>query len=208
MSRPFTFLLFSLLFWLFAGEASAEVRRCVTPDGKVVFTDRACLDLGGVERPQHASPSPGATRVYRSGCARNLEELVFELTTAIDARDANRLASVYHWAGMAGSTGYEVWNRLDRVAKRPLVDIVPVMPASPVASPTSILADENLGGNRVDDGSAEKKTGPLEDERYPQAAARRTPIGLRIEQTLGNSSTPSRTVFELTRHFGCWWVRF
>ena len=28
-----------------------------------------------------------------------------------------------------------------------------------------------------------------------------------LEQTLGNGSTPSRTVFGLRKHLGCWWVR-
>ena len=32
-------------------------------------------------------------------------------------------------------------------------------------------------------------------------------IGLRVEQTLRNGSTPSRTVFGLRRHLDCWWVR-
>ena len=33
------------------------------------------------------------------------------------------------------------------------------------------------------------------DGYYPQTAARQRPIGLRLEQTLKNGSTPSRTVF-------------
>jgi hypothetical protein len=31
---------------------------------------------------------------------------------------------------------------------------------------------------------------------------------LRVEQTLANGATPSRTVFGLTHYFGCWWIRF
>jgi hypothetical protein len=37
---------------------------------------------------------------------------------------------------------------------------------------------------------------------------RRNPVALRVEQTVGNSATPARTVFGLTHYFGCWWVRF
>ncbi|HEY0662129.1 MAG TPA: hypothetical protein VGD21_12515 [Lysobacter sp.] len=177
------------------------------PDGRSVFTDRACTDIGAVERLPRAEASGGAARAYRGGCARNLQDLVFEVTTAIDARDANRLANVYHWPGMSGSTAYAIWNRLDMVVNRPLVDIAPVMPRSP--EPEPIIVD----GNDMDvatEAPAEraKRADPLDGDLYPQTTVRRTPIGLRVEQTLGKSSTPSRTVFGLTRHFGCWWIRF
>ena len=119
-------------------------------------------------------------QAYRGGCARNLQDLVFEITTAIDSRDANRLASVYHWTGMSSGQAYAVLARLDGVVKRPLVDIAPVMPAS-----------------------AEGVDGDL----YPQTTVRRAPVGLRIEQTLANGSTPSHTVFGLHRHLDCWWIK-
>ena len=32
------------------------------------------------------------------------------------------------------------------------------------------------------------------------------PIGLRIEQTLGSTATPARTVFGLRRQYGCFWI--
>jgi len=70
-------------------------------------------------------------------------------------------------------------DRLDMIAQRPLVDIVPVYPAS----------EQD------------------EDDDYAQATVRRAPIGLRLEQTLSNgSSTPSRTMLGLRRYLGCWWV--
>ena len=160
--------------------APAQVRRCTTPDGSTVFTDRRCADIGGVERLPRARAGGGARQPYRGGCARNLRDLVFEITTAIDSHDANRLASVYHWTGMSSSQGYAVLARLDGLVKRPLVDIAPVMPA------TADGVDGNL---------------------YPQTTVRRAPVGLRIDQTLANGSTPSRTVFGLHRHFECWWIK-
>jgi hypothetical protein len=36
----------------------------------------------------------------------------------------------------------------------------------------------------------------------------RAPVGLRLEQTLANGNTPSRTVFSLRRHLDCWWISF
>lgn len=161
--------------------ASAQVRRCTGPDGSTVFTDRRCSDIGGVERLPREGPSGGVRQPYRGGCARNLQDLVFEITTAIDTHDPNRLASVYHWSGMSSQQGYAVLGRLQGVVKRPLVDIAPVMPASR-------------------DG--------VDGELYPQTTVRRAPVGLRIDQTLANGITPSRTVFGLRKHFDCWWVSF
>jgi hypothetical protein len=209
MPRFARFLVLSLLLlpWLCPQHASAQVRRCVTPDGRVIFTDRACADIGAVERVPRPEESGGASRVYRGGCARNLQDLVFEMTTAIDTRDANRLASIYHWAGMSGRAGYAIWNQLDAIANRPLVDIAPVMPGTPEPEPIAV------GGSvpGVDTQAPVEQTNnaaTIDGDLYPQTTVRRTPIGLRVEQTLGKGGTPSRTVFGLTRHFGCWWIRF
>src|SRR5688500_2950938 len=72
---------------------SSGVRRCETASGAVIFTDRKCTDVNATERVPQAGAA-NAARVYRGGCARNLQDLVFEITTAIDAQDANRLAGV------------------------------------------------------------------------------------------------------------------
>lgn len=159
--------------------AAAQVRRCSGPDGGTVYTDRRCADIGGIERLPRDRATTAASSVYRGGCARNLQDLVYEITTAIDSRDANRLASVYHWTGMTSRQGYAVLARLDGVVKRPLVDISPVIPGS--------------------DG--------VDGDLYPQTTVRRAPVALRIDQTLANGSTPSRTVFGLHRYFECWWIK-
>ena len=172
-------LLLTALPW--QPSASAQVRRCTGPDGSTVFTDRRCSDIGGVERLPREGAAGSVRQPYRGGCARNLQDLVFEITTAIDTHDANRLASVYHWPGMSSQQGYAVLSRLEGVVKRPLVDIAPVMPASP-------------------DG--------VDGDLYPQASVRKAPVGLRIDQTLANGITPSRTVFGLRRNFDCWWVSY
>lgn len=217
--RPVLLVLFLACLWRPAPVA-AEVRRCETPSGAVIFTDRKCTDVGATERVPHAGAATAA-RVYRGGCARNLQDLVFEITTAIDAQDANRLAGVYHWAGMSGTAGYQLWSRLDAIARRPLVDIVPVMPSTPSppipTAPAPSAATGITTGDAAPGGWAPPQVptptptsapAPAPDPQlYPQTSVRRTPVALRIEQTLGSSATPSRTVFGLVRHFGCWWVR-
>lgn len=178
MTHPPGFrLLLPLLLLAACATAQAQVRRCTATNGATVFTDRRCQDIGAIERLPQASAASGA-RLYRSSCSRNLQDLVYELTTAIDSRDVNRLAGVYQWTGASTRAGYVLMQRLEAIAQRPLVDIVPVYPAS-------------VEG---------------EDDYYPQTTVRRRPIGLRLEQTLANGSTPSHTVLGLRRSFGCWWV--
>ena len=164
----------------FPATASAQVRECIDPGGTPVFTDRQCSDIGAAERKRTAQRTSPSVRLHQGGCDRNLQDHVYEMTTAIDGQDANRLAAVYHWAGMSGRTGYSILDRLDAITQRPLVDIIPVMPMTP----------EGLDGFY-----------------YPQASVRQQPIGLRVEQTLANGSTPSSTTFGLQRHLGCWWIK-
>lgn len=201
------FLIAGLLVALWPSAAQAQVRRCVTASGQTVFTDRKCDEVDAVERlPRNESPS-GARVERAGGCARTLQDLVFEMTSAIDARDANRLASVYHWPGTSAEAGYRIWTRLDAIANRPLVDIVPVMPYSrPHADPAADGSGDT--GTSNDTGTTSPAQGADDPELYPQTTVRRAPVALRVEQTLGTTATPARTVFGLTHYFGCWWVRF
>lgn len=211
--------------------AHAQIRRCTAADGTSVFTDRRCEDLGSVSRRPHtAAAGLGRPASYRPRCMRSVDELVFEMGLAFDNQDANRLAGLYHWTGMSSSSGYAVAERLDRLVHRPLVGIVPVMPEpiTPEPTPTSLPATETgdaaapaalpASGDWSDWGRplppTPEPTPPARtDARSPTpspsaaAAPPRRPVALRVEQTLSNGSTPSSTVFGLTRHFGCWWIR-
>lgn len=182
--------------------ARADVRRCETAAGQIIFTDRRCDEVHAVERLPRGD-APRGTQLHRAGgCAHTLQDLVFEMTGAIDARDANRLAGIYHWPGTSADMGYRIWTRLDAIANWPLVDIVPVMPSSRPPS------DSLTSSATSNDASTATQTQAVDAELYPQTAVRRNPVALRVEQTLGSSATPVRTVFGLTHYFGCWWVRF
>lgn len=181
---PLVFVLVLAACW--PAPAVPQVRRCTTPDGTSVFTDQKCTELGASERLPRASS--GGLRLHRTGCSRNLQDLVYEMTTAIDAQDANRLASVYHWVGISSDGAASLMSRLDAIVHRPLVDIVPI-----TARPPEDVEIPNDSGNEPTD-------------YYPQTTVQAPPVALRVEQTLANGSTPSRTVFGLRRHFDCWWV--
>ncbi|WP_158601758.1 DUF4124 domain-containing protein [Solilutibacter pythonis] len=162
-----------------------QVRRCTAADGGVVMTDQPCAAIGAAER---LPPQAGATaleRPNRNGCMRDLEALSFEVAAAIDLRDANRLAGVYHWAGIDTRGGYQVMQRLETIVKRPLVDIGPV------------------GGG----GDAEPTWAGDTDGHLASARPRkRAPSGLRILQSAGHDGQTRAIVFALRRHLGCLWI--
>jgi hypothetical protein len=186
---PPAFLHLSLLLLLLGcGTAQAQIRRCTGSDGTTIYTDRRCQDLGAVERIPDASGARRG-RMAANTCPRNLQDLIYQLSDAIGSRDVNRLASVYYWAGQSTRNGYALMRRLDAIAQRPLADIVPVYPRRADTYPNA-------------DGDSDDGTGMA----YPQTTVQQAPIGLRLEQTLANGSTPSRTFLGLRRAYGCWWV--
>ena len=214
-SRCLILALLSAAAW-WPSHAAAQVRRCTGPDGNAVYTDRPCEYIGAVERVPHAQAGQAMNSRRYGGCARNIRDLVYEMTSAFDARDANRLAGVVHWAGMSTRTAYGLMGRLDALAKRPLIDIVPVYArvyeTEPTLAPDAAAGDVSvpfsLEGHGQDIPGEEAPAPPPDPDYYPQQAVRRgAPVALRIEQTLGDGATPSRSVFGLQRHMGCWWIR-
>lgn len=182
--------------------AEAQIRRCTTPDGGTVYTDRSCSELGAVEnRPQAGAGESPALR-WRGGCSRRLQDLVFEVTAAIDARDTNRLARSYDFSGMGHASGYAMIERLDAIAQRPLVNISALRPAAPAPVPAPVPAPWTGGGQAV---------APLAAPAGGTAAAAtpapsRRPVALRIDQVLSDGITPATTTFGLRRRMDCWWI--
>lgn len=189
------------------------MNRCTGPGGSTIYTDRPCDSIGASARlPRGAGPgNVGGAR--RGGCARSLQELIHDITNAIDTRDVNRLGAVYHWPGHSPESGYRVLDQLQAIVDRPLVDIVPLHGSAPVIvaeaapqPPAAPAADAPPPAEPT----ASAATAPTTASETPARPAilRRVPVGLRLEQTLGNGSTPSRTVFGLRRHLDCWWITF
>ena len=187
--RVLILLLLLACLVLDAGAVQAQVRQCTGADGSMVYTDRRCADIGATER----ALTPGVTIASRSrlpqGCARSVQDLVYALSNAIYASDVNQLAGVYDWVGMSTGNGYRLMARLEAIAKRPLVDVQPMYSGGGDAYADIVEFDAQTG---------ELITKPPRKPRL---------TGLRVEQTLSNGSTPSRTVFGLRRHLDCWWVR-
>ena len=192
MHRP-ALLLLLLIAGLFApGIVHAQVKRCTAADGTLVYTDRKCDDIGAIERIAPSPMSGGSAMAghYRNVCARTVQDLVYSFSSALQSGDANQVAGVYDWAGMPTSSAYQVMSRLDAIAKRPLVDVQPMYSGG-----TNAYVDDIIEFN--------EDTG----EVINRPARKPRLIGLRVEQTLANGSTPSRTTFGLRQRMGCWWVR-
>ena len=192
--RPLLLMVLLSAAALYGTEVSASakrVQRYTTMSGETVYTDKRCEDIGAMDRlPEVAhGSSSGSGGIYRAGCSRTLSDLVYQITAAVENKDVNRLASVYQWTDVSNAAANSILDRLQAIVDRPLVDIVPVRPEPPpVVDQNGIVIDENSDGY------------------YPQTATRQRPIGLRLEQTLKNGSTPSRTVFGLRRSYNCFWI--
>lgn len=173
--------------------AFTQVHRCTAGDGSMVYTDRKCEDIGAIQ----SLASNGASGLYGShvyrGCARSVQDLAYSLSNAIQVGDVNQLAGVYDFSGTSTSSGYKLMDRLAIITKRPLVDVQPVYSGGndPYSNPYAGIAEFDENG-----------------EVIPPRVAKPRLIGLRVEQTLANGSTPSRTVFGLRKNLGCWWVHF
>lgn len=182
------------------------MHRCAAPNGETIYTDRPCDSIGAAERIRRGV-APGNTGSGRGGCARTLQALIHEITYAIDSHDVNRLGAVYHWVGLDATGGDRVLDRLQAIVDRPLIDIVPLRTGATPADVESGSATADPVARETPPAAVGVDTAPT-DASAPRPPARRAPIGLRVEQTLKNGSTPSRTVFGLRRHFDCWWIAF
>ncbi|OAX62654.1 DUF4124 domain-containing protein [Xanthomonas graminis] len=204
-----------LLLCLCAAPAAAQkVNRCTGADGATVFSDRRCEDLGAIDRlPPRTAPSTaseGASGLYRPQCVRRLSELAQQIRTAVDARDVNRLSTLYWWNGVSDEAAQRILDRLDAITQRPLVAIVPVLPnlSAQAAYPAATRAASGALQRTPDAAAATPKTStgtaPGDNASPPRARA----TALRLEQTLGSSATPTSTVLSLRRQYNCFWISF
>jgi hypothetical protein len=174
------------------------IHRCAGPNGTAVFTDRSCESQGAVESAAPSAADVG-TRIFVRSCARSREALLDGLRDALDAQDANRVASYYHWTGMGTREGYALMDRLQGFSAHPLVDVrlvssvelarqeAPMDPARPWLDAWPPFA-------------------PVDPAKPPP----RPPLDLiRVDQMKSyDDATAQVTYFHLQPNAGCWWVRF
>lgn len=169
---------------------SSRLNRCMDARGQSVYTDRPCDSVGAQSRLP--PPAPTGSTLPRdtlgARCPRRLSELVDALRTGILSNDVNRLSSLYLWGAVSDAGAQRILGQLESLARRPLVDVVPVYPRQDQEA----LPDE--GQTAAAQGSD------------PEPPAVRHPVGLRLEQTLPGSVARASTVLGLRRQYGCFWI--
>jgi hypothetical protein len=124
--------------------ATTGIMKCATPEGIAIYTDHACEPgakavpmpgqlLARIARDEARSPDAtdgfdGDTlpvprrRSVAAGCARTPTQLERDLRASIALGDVNRVAESYHWVGISTREGERVLDRLQRMAREPVVD--------------------------------------------------------------------------------------
>jgi hypothetical protein len=186
--------------------AASAILRCQSPDGTLVYTDKACGAFGA-----KAAPMPGAllSRIYQDearfdsdsdadapavlppverrsasrGCARTPTQLAMDLRGSLALGDVNRVAESYHWVGMSSRQGERTLDRLQRLIGKPVLD--------------SHYFDAQIGASV--DGSA-------------LLASNDTSIGGdagMLQLVLGGGDTARSAIdFDVHRYAGCYFVTF
>lgn len=169
---------------------SPRLNRCTDVRGQSVYTDRPCDSVGA--RSRLPPPAPIGSTLSRdtlgARCPRRLSELVDALRVGILSNDVNRLSSLYLWGAVSDAGAQRILGQLESLARRPLVDVVPVYPSQ--ALPQSQDEDQ----------------GPAAQGSDPEPPTVRHPVGLRLEQTLPGSVSRASTVLGLRRQYGCFWI--
>ncbi|WP_295578133.1 DUF4124 domain-containing protein [uncultured Stenotrophomonas sp.] len=169
---------------------SPRLNRCTDAQGQSVYTDRPCDSVGARSRlPQ---PPPAGNTAPRdtlgARCPRRLSELVDALRNGILSNDVNRLSSLYLWGMVSDAGAQRILGQLESLARRPLVDVVPVYPRQDQDVPPE--EDQSAAAQGSD----------------PEPPMARHPVGLRLEQTLPGSVARASTVLGLRRQYGCFWI--
>ena len=131
--------------------AADGLQRCESPDGILVYTDKPCAlfgaravpmsgeMLGRISREERQSlkaaveqgiavevdlPSArhSGRRSVSGGCARTPTQLAMDLQGAFALGNVNRVAESFHWVGLDHDRGQRIMDRLEHLARRPVVD--------------------------------------------------------------------------------------
>jgi len=187
--------------------AASAILRCRSPQGTLVYTDKACGAFGA-----KAAPIPGELlgRIYRDearfgndvdssiatgtvasigrrsasgGCARTPTQLAMDLRGSLALGDVNRVAESYHWVGMTSRQGERTLDRLQRLIGKPVLD--------------SHYFDARIGAASDADGAM---TASNDDAIGGDAGM--------LQLVLGDDDTRSAIDFDVHRYAGCYFVTF
>lgn len=188
-------------------QATSAILRCQSPDGTLVYTDKACSAFGAKSAPisgdlltriyrdeSHYAdasqelatqvPPPAARRDPSGGCARTTTQLAMDLRASLAMGDVNRVAESYHWVGMSSREGERTLDRLQALTGHPVLD--------------SHYFDARIGSAGLDGSDA-------------SALASNDDIGGdagMLQMVLGENASRSAVDFDVHRYAGCYFVTF
>lgn len=200
--RSACFLALLLALSVCSGDAQAVVRRCIGADGSTIYTDKRCEQLdaqdatpaagpagAGVQTPvspanPQAEPPLSSYGLASQDCARTPETLLFMVRNALESRDINGLAGLYHWPGMGKWSARAVMDRLETLVTHSDGSAHLIFPDA-----AFVVLDPQAWPNL-----------PPED---PVA------ISLPMFRVDNPDSIPlSEVELRVIRHTGCWWLHF
>jgi hypothetical protein len=183
-------LLLLLLLPIAPASAQGDIHRCVGADGRPVFTDRVCSDVGAQPVLPPASASTAAVSPIGSAqppptvlCAADMEHLKQAVVDAFAAHNPNRLAGLMLWNGAGQQTVVADIRAFNRLMARPLVDVS--------AEP----GEEDASG--YDDASETAASHPV---------AHGGTLVIQTEADDGSGNTESAH-FDVVHNAGCLWLR-
>src|SRR6476469_10136069 len=157
--------------------ATTAIQRCVSSEGNVAYTDKACSTLGAAnvvipgalltriahEEARYASDedvsnpvalpiaSPVGRRSLASGCARTPTQLAMDLRGSLTLGDVNRVAESYDWRGRSGRQANRTMDRLQHLIGKPVVDShyfdAQIGLAGDAAAGTLLASNSSIGGD-------------------------------------------------------------
>ncbi len=196
----FLALVFTLLPW--STDAAAVVRRCIGADGSTIYTDKRCeqLDARNAVIPDQVPATGSSDWVTPSGeqqerplssyglanqdCARNPDMLLFTLRHALENRDINGVAGLYHWPGMGKWSARAVMDRLEAL----------------------VLGSDGSAYLTFPDAAFVA----LNPQAWPDLPPE-DPSGIRFpmyRENTEHSSPVADIEMQVIRHSGCWWLHF
>ena len=189
-------LIFLLALHLFVANFSyaQDIRRCVQSDGTVTYTDKSCAD-GEVEKQKtqpYSSIQKNTKKIFTAPpmCIKNTAELLYSVRIAIEAHDANQLAKNYHWSNVSNQQANNVFNRLESIVSKPLIDIRLLQSNSQISTDQIPNTESNEDSQNTIKPS--NNSYALKIVQYNKSA----------------TSQQLSTIFKLQQHYGCYWIQF
>jgi hypothetical protein len=123
---------FVLLLLLFALPSAAQtaIHRCLSADGRPVFTDQPCAALGATSiMPPTTAPARAGTSAVPAGpstgllCAKDLAGLREGIAQAFANHDANRIGGLILWNGYGSGGAVDNLRTLEMLVRQPLLSV-------------------------------------------------------------------------------------